>query len=492
SDNFSDIYDLLRICETHSINWKYRFNPNKCKITVNNIHEKLNEITNTVSNNVNTVDCIQQEFIDNIPDRFKNKLPITSLAPLIIKKYNSKNKSISGINIKGFRQKWKLHFIKSKLRSILHTYFIKQKNKIPFLIHWNNIYHLTLPILQEIRRKTTLYDNKVKYSPINRYLGAMLHDTNKNCIISDKLTNNSFIQRLQGKTDTIKYKLDIKLKNIGLNSRIPLIKSFFLAYTEIYGQILPTKYLKKSDKISLKNMKDLCSIETSHAVNREFRSFIGIPNPTQRWSLLKAMFHHKMRRNPDFTVLNHFISNYIDDDIPMFNELRKIRNNLFPNLEDEDYIKIKPKDFRHLCILKFTKQNIRKFNKYHPLRIINFVSNAYKAFNIIDLFNLKKVDSKIKQRDLTIYYELFYNSNYIHKHSKKNDKYTICNICNKTIKISIDFHVLCECPNLNKMRSHYWTLKHNEMVEVYNNLDHTHQMRFADKVFKVLRKINSK
>ena len=59
---------------------------------------------------------------------------------------------------------------------------------------------------------------------------------------------------------------------------------------------------------------------------KQFRIFIGIPSPTQRWIMVKLLYYFKILKNPNKTIYSQLIYNNLDQDLPSYNQLRKIKN----------------------------------------------------------------------------------------------------------------------------------------------------------------------
>ena len=113
-----------------------------------------------------------------------------------------------------------------------------------------------LPIrspIDEFKSSSFIYGKKIKYKPVCRYLGAKSYDKDSNCLISESKTNNSFVRRMFAKEHQLLHNLYINYSKIHLNIKLPLIKSFFLAYTEIFAQIPPTHNFQNLDEISFKS-----------------------------------------------------------------------------------------------------------------------------------------------------------------------------------------------------------------------------------------------
>ena len=140
-----------------------------------------------------------------------------------------------------------------------------------------------------MKRATELYGQKLQYRGLLRYLGAQLTEIATQNIVSDDATSRQFMQKLRYKMHEICYKLKYNYQQLEWIHKIRLVKCFFLAYTEIYAQILPQGYMSQitatADEVILKL---LCEWPDKTIIE-QFRAFIGIPSPVDRWLIVKLM-----------------------------------------------------------------------------------------------------------------------------------------------------------------------------------------------------------
>ena len=143
-----------------------------------------------------------------------------------------------------------------------------------------------------------------------------------------------------------------------------------------YLQILPFSQLDKLDQISYASQLKLCEIYTKRAKPKQFRIFIGIPSPSDRWILIKLLYYYKLVQKPDHTIFSQLINKYLSSDLPIYNRLRKLINTWIPKVSkskirnDDDFTIDK---FRAKIIRKISKRNIQSLNIFHPFKEIRFI-----------------------------------------------------------------------------------------------------------------------
>ena len=487
TDNTTNLKKLLNICQNHSIKWHYNFNPKKCNIISNNYIEPIQEmITN---NNTHRNQILQQEFETQIPFYYKTHHKNTIIAPLIIEqKINSQ--TYRGYNIKGIKTYWNINIFNKKLRNSIIKFFnnpdITPNHK--YIIHWKNLPNFHKSEKQWMRNNLTLYGKFVKYKNNCRYLGAQLCDTNKG-IISDHLTNKSFTKRLFSKEYQLLNTIQMQFRDIHLNVKIPLIRTFFLAYTEIFGQILPNTENMNLNKISINNQIKLCNIKIDRIDKHQFKTFIGIPSPSQRWIILKLLYYQKLLKNPNKTIFNKWINYNLNFEIPMFLNFRSLIRKWLPK---KTKLQISDKKYtaNHLkkdIIKQMTINNLNKMHKYHPFNILKFKTDKFVPFYTSNIMQSQSFYTKTKKRHFALYHDIFYNFGWCDRKCKRKQT---CNICHSKIKSkSMLHHISTNCIGLNEIRKHFWINAHNILVQIYNTLDNTHQNRYGYEVLKILENI---
>eukprot|EP01083_Nonionella_stella_P119551 357463_1 len=94
---------------------------------------------------------------------------------------------------------------------------------------------------------------------------------------------------------------------------------------------------------------------------------------------------------------------------------------------------------------------------------------------------------------MTDYYRLFVDFNSL-RHCNPNNRPNHCKFCDHHCtpnEISIEKHILLDCPSLRHQREYYWTCVHNELVDVYNKPHNTHNMRFAQTALEAIEEMCS-
>ena len=488
----ASIIALLKICERHSKKWNYAFNPTKCNIITNNVQEPLQNLI--LHRNRKREQLIQKEYLNQMPFYYKNSsIIVQQTAPLILQKYFFETHHVHGYDTKGIMRYWSINVFNKKLRKTIYDFFVANKDitHIQFLIHWQNLKPSFISKKAQFRSITKLYNKKLKYKNTCRYLGAQLCDQNPLGIISDKKTNKSFVKRMFAKEHQLLHNLQLNYVRIHLNIKLPLIKTFFLAYTEIFSQVLPTQNLKKLDDISIKTQIKLCQIYPKRVDHHQFRIFIGIPSPSQRWIMTKLLYYYKMVNNPKHTIYSQLMNECLDNKLPIFKQTKKLIETWIPDITKtlmRNQKEYPMKKYRQEIIKKLTAYNLKKLNIYHPFKEIKFVTSAYIPFYITNIERISKHYPHIKKSHLTKYYELFY---YFGWFGKKSNNTKFCRLCNFRVKKSITQHVLCNCKQLNNIRTSYFNRVHNELIEVYNSPDTTHQRLFAFHILQLLEKTNN-
>ena len=97
---------------------------------------------------------------------------------------------------------------------------------------------------------------------------------------------------------------------------LPLIKTFFLSYTEIFGQILPITNITQLDEISLNSQIKLTQIYKKRISSNQFKLFIGIPSSSQRWIILKLMHYYKAVNDKNAASCNVLLNNNLHLQMP--------------------------------------------------------------------------------------------------------------------------------------------------------------------------------
>ena len=431
------------------------------------------------------------EFQCQIPFYYKNHSIINQhqFTSLIITKYFFNSHHVKGYDINGIIRYWSINNFNKTLRTTITKFFKLHKTdkNIQFLIYWKNL--PVNPPRNYLIQNSKLYGKKVKYKSVCRYLGAQLYDSDPHCIVSDSKTCKHFIKRMFTKEHQLLHSLQLKYSQIHLNIKLPLNKTFVLAYTEIFAQILPNYNLKVLDEISFNSQIKLCQIFHKKVQQDQFRVFIVLPPPSQRWITLKLLHYYEAIHNPNHNVYNQLINYNLNDDLPTFNQLRKIIQTWTPS-----YTKYKILNDKNITITKyrgsiikaFSKYNISKLNIFHPFKRIKFITSKYIPFYITDIDKIRKNYPKIKKKHLNQYYELFYNFGWFDRKSK-HEKF--CKLCKIRHKHSTAQHVICDCSSIQSLRNHFWIDAHNNLVTLYNKINSTHQKLFGFHVLQTLENL---
>ncbi len=268
-----ELYKLLTICEKHSKTWKYEFNADKCKVMAFNDPENI-----SINYNEQTIKNIQYEYNSLLP---KGKIHLKT-APLLIQ--NIENNIYKGIDIRGKKCEWKTIDFPKKYREKTKQFIQKQKHlniKQPYPILYDAIakYCADSAILSlQTDNNCKVNDKNLQYSPAIRYLGAILHAQDPNCIISSYHTTQTFKKKMQTKENTLfrNYK---RYTNLPLEKNINLTKAMFEAYTEVFGQIMPLDHMKIIDDYCFESLKRLIPIKSNDP--SQYHTYLGIPMPTQ-------------------------------------------------------------------------------------------------------------------------------------------------------------------------------------------------------------------
>ena len=244
---------------------------------------------------------IQSEFLlqiplGNFPSVPKNFKGPPLFAPMIISNHIPSLHLFTGKDIFGDDNAWGDNLFSDYLHqqitdslSCSHT---------PYIFNWTSAHNFAFNDLTFLMLNASIYNHPITFRPHCRYLGAILCSHSSSCILSDTNTNRRFVKRLKSKENYLLNQMELHYSKIHLNLRLPLIKTFFLAYTEIFGQVLPSSDLSNLDNISLINQCKLTKIFAAHVDPLQFRIFIGIPSPSQRWIVLKLMFLYQLVVDP--------------------------------------------------------------------------------------------------------------------------------------------------------------------------------------------------
>ena len=460
----SSLLKLLKICEVHSIKWRYKFNPDKCNIIVYNYVEPMQNIF-TTKLPLRDIE-VQREFIDQCPESTSNLSMVS--APVAIESVTDNLHYCRGYNINGCKSYWSLNVFNKKLHIHILNYFndIHNKNHL-FLIHWEALHRYHPNMIYFLRKNTFIYQIKIKYTMQCRYLGAYLFSKGVKSLISDVITNQQFIKKLYTKQHQLLHQLELNYSNLHLDIKIPLIRTFFLAYSEIFGQILPISNTTQLDEISIKSQITLTHIYPSRVKHKQFRIFIGMPSPSQRWIMLKLLYYYKSVNFPNLSILHQCVNKHLHIQIPMFCHLRKIINRWIPNLtkmymrSSECSLNV----FKALIIHKINKHNNSQLPLYHPFKIMKFIPNKFKAFYTTNIDRINKWYPEIKQRHLNVYYEIFYNFGWLQTKSKCSNK---CNLCGQIIRFKPLSHIIAYCNETEFIRDTHFKKVHNILVPIIN------------------------
>ena len=124
--------------------------------------------------------------------------------------------------------------------------------------------------------------------------------------------------------------LQLRFHTVPLNDCLPLIRTFFSCYTEIFQQILPRCSLDFLNRTCFANQVRLSNIFHNRPQMIAFSIFTGIPLPSERSVLLKLLFYRKMKRFPFNSILNNIFQYYPNLDLPMFRHINSLVKNWIP------------------------------------------------------------------------------------------------------------------------------------------------------------------
>ena len=273
--------------------------------------------------------------------------------------------------------------------------------------------------------------------------------------------------------------MQIDYKYLNITDKIKIIKTFYIVYTEIFGQILPNSNLKIINKKFNKIIKQRLHIPRYNPI--QFQLYSGIPTPSQRWELLKLNFLHKLIQ-PKYqfkTYLNMWLYDIKALKLPFYKELMNIYNKWFKTKTTKQFIEMTPEQLRQQLIYKQHKKQIYSLHVLHPLRMIQYIRNDYKTFVH---FNYKQFDLKPKKKAQKLYQEMFINFNPEQTNKQRN----ICPLCKENIAKPIKYHKIVECQTMQGLRTTFWLNKIKYLIDKTKKNNMTHQYLFKQNVIETV------
>ena len=271
-----DLQTLLRICEEHSLKWKYKFKPGKCH-SLGHCMNKCDPGTIAAALSDTNKCEIQESFQKNIP-LLRQQCPIADLqvAPIMGSKLMD-GSILYGENIHGEPDIWDTGWFNSPMRLQVHKHF--EKNDTAFVFQWEAIQNVINNDEGWMRWNLRLYGDQVQFSNQARYLGVQLYEGSKECIISSELTSMRFQQRMINKIDKITKQVLLRYDEVDPMDKVRLLKTFIMPLTEVFAQVLPMKYLNSIDESIMNSYVLAYGIHPKKVDVDQFAIWAGIPPP---------------------------------------------------------------------------------------------------------------------------------------------------------------------------------------------------------------------
>ena len=289
-------------------NWKYKFNPKKCHLITQEVNEYIPGNAPTEIEKQQ----IQSEFENKLPPKFQNT---NIIAPLSIKEWDKKCNQLKGTNLNGDAQYWNIQTIDTDIRLDLVEYMkANTDRRLDYHIHWKAKRN---DDIAWIKHNVTMYKNPIHYSYKERYLGIILHDQNTQCIISDRLTNSVFMQKLKSRIVKIQQDLTFKFAAVGYKAKIRLLNTFLDAYFQIFGQVMPENHIQYIEETCIDAYTKLLNIWKASYNHNQILHFIGRLTCEQYIHLIKLMYMKKLYDSRGSTLLHTWMGKYFTLNIPI-------------------------------------------------------------------------------------------------------------------------------------------------------------------------------
>ncbi len=468
SNDIHKLKKLLKICEQHSINWAYKFNPKKCKTiiyndpTITNHLQHLNKYTNEQK------DKIQREYVRSVGTILRAPMFVIS---------KPTDKQVWAIDIDGNECKYDLCELPPKFDKAFqeHCKAFASLSTHPFPMLYDNLIYDKDWCVSVMHHELKLDNTHLQVKYKLRYLGAQLCSFDDMNLVSTIHTNKSFLKKLDAKAKLLS-EVDFDCDYISLDSKIRIIKTFYLVYTEIFAQILDSDHINliEATKKQMDIIKQYTNIKMFDPIQMSL--YTGIPFPVDRWETIKLTFYWKLlKSNPisymhKWTTLPHINHHKL---YKQFHYLKNNRLHPIPIEKDGNTIMMhpfdvyeKPQALRPIIVEAQHKEQILQLNKYHPLRILNYITSDYRSMHT---YESEQLEEYITKKMIIDYRQLFYNFN-------KQNNY--CSLCYRNVDTPIETHLIIYCHVLDEFRRRYWDHARFDFAKIGAQINKTHSQFF--------------
>ncbi len=167
------------------------------------------------------------------------------------------------------------------------------------------------------------------------WLGVETHGQDFESFISAHLTNMRHKKSLFYKERLLQQNFK-NFNNLPRHLNVCLTKTMFAAYTQIFGQVLPTTDLEDLNKIALESLQRLTGINCIKGGEAQFHSFLGIPMPTHKWHMLRLVFYRmQLKHKKGHSYIADWLKKPADPDLPYITEIKSLLNQWIPNWNPE-------------------------------------------------------------------------------------------------------------------------------------------------------------
>eukprot|EP01084_Bolivina_argentea_P311661 539496_1 len=421
ANHIINLKHLIKICETHSNNLAYQFNAKKCKTIIFNDPT----ITNKYWNQYEYWDKakLQNEYNAKIDNKNYKLVPMAiTMKPI--------DNEVYCIDIDNNEVKYNLNEIPTKIINSFNKYIKAYKNiqNKPYLIMWDNIRGTNRNKLTMCHKLIKMYGKSLEVVYNLRYLGAQLRTFENDNIVSTKATNKFFLNKLDQKLQLLET-IDFNYEFISLADKIRTLKTFYLVYTEIFAQVLDSESINMTEADDKHKKAIDYNINIERFIPEQLSIYTGIPTPTERWEAIKMTFYWKLikKSKTNLSYMHKWAKEPYIKHYTLYKQYIELKEKYFPNeireennvqIEVDPLTEIPDKDnIRPTVIKQQHKHIVNTLNKYHPLKILNYITDNYKAMNI---YESEELENYVNKKMVKKYRELFY---YFDQEER------FCNIC---------------------------------------------------------------
>ncbi len=120
------------------------------------------------------------------------------------------------------------------------------------------------------------------------------------------------------------------------------------------------------------------------------------------------------------------------------------------------------------------KETMTYLDRFHPLRIMNYIRGDYRAY---DMFDAEELCDYIDHKMVKQYRQLFY-------HFDTSDHY--CKWCRRNTVEPLEMHSLIHCHYWRDFRTKFWNMARFDLSKIASKINAIHNQKFAQTVIEIL------